>query len=290
MEIPLVNSSLFVNLDEDYLCPVCLDVIKLAVQTTCGHLFCEKCIENTQECPVCRAKFTHFPDLIIRRKINGSIVKCPNECGWNNVLSDLEKHLTLCPKDKIPCPHCSISIERDLLEEHKLERCIWCPNNCGERFLEQSLRVHSEVCCKEVVMCPFRCGEGILRKDLNGHIQTNFVEHLLLLDKKLRDLEKQQSKILMGEYYVDGCNGDLNNCLANSERTARFQVLFPTKMHSPPSKVFVSLSSLDAWSGHNIRVSAWGEECTCDGFCLFVRTWSDSAIYSVRVTWSAIWQ
>ena len=41
-------------------CPICMDDVKNAVITTCGHVFCRGCVENwlineSAKCPLCRA-------------------------------------------------------------------------------------------------------------------------------------------------------------------------------------------------------------------------------------------
>lgn len=44
--------------DSDIRCPICLDTISDEFKTSCGHVFCKKCIEecrkNKEECPLCR--------------------------------------------------------------------------------------------------------------------------------------------------------------------------------------------------------------------------------------------
>lgn len=46
-----------VELDKDFLCPICMQVIKDAFLTSCGHSFCYMCIvthlRNKNDCPCC---------------------------------------------------------------------------------------------------------------------------------------------------------------------------------------------------------------------------------------------
>lgn len=45
------------ELDKDFLCPICMQIIKDAFLTACGHSFCYMCIathlQNKSDCPCC---------------------------------------------------------------------------------------------------------------------------------------------------------------------------------------------------------------------------------------------
>lgn len=49
-----------IEMDRDFLCPICMQIIKDAFLTSCGHSFCYMCIvthlENKSNCPTC----SHF--------------------------------------------------------------------------------------------------------------------------------------------------------------------------------------------------------------------------------------
>ncbi|KAJ4848728.1 hypothetical protein Tsubulata_043974 [Turnera subulata] len=56
-------------------CPICLDELREATSTKCGHIFCKECIESafaaSKKCPNCRKKYrgkalfrVHFPALV----------------------------------------------------------------------------------------------------------------------------------------------------------------------------------------------------------------------------------
>ena len=53
--------------NEDDICPICLDPVKEAVRTDCGHLFCRMCltqymhkasVSGVLSCPVCRKPYS----------------------------------------------------------------------------------------------------------------------------------------------------------------------------------------------------------------------------------------
>ena len=58
--------------DKDFLCPICMQIIKDAFLTACGHSFCYMCIithlRNKSDCPCCGDYLTNtnlFPNLLL---------------------------------------------------------------------------------------------------------------------------------------------------------------------------------------------------------------------------------
>ncbi|CAG5904368.1 unnamed protein product [Menidia menidia] len=67
------SSSLFS--EEQFLCPICLDVFTRPVSTPCGHNFCMACIGSYWDgalcqCPVCKESFPRRPDLKVNTFIS----------------------------------------------------------------------------------------------------------------------------------------------------------------------------------------------------------------------------
>ncbi|XP_051273380.1 E3 ubiquitin-protein ligase TRIM21-like [Dicentrarchus labrax] len=62
--------------EEQFLCPICLDVFNRPVSTPCGHNFCMSCITTywtnapVCQCPVCKAAFERRPDLKVNTFIS----------------------------------------------------------------------------------------------------------------------------------------------------------------------------------------------------------------------------
>lgn len=60
------------ELDKDFLCPICMQIIKDAFLTACGHSFCYMCIvthlRNKNDCPCCGHYLTVnqlFPNFLL---------------------------------------------------------------------------------------------------------------------------------------------------------------------------------------------------------------------------------
>ncbi|XP_031170893.1 E3 ubiquitin-protein ligase TRIM39-like isoform X2 [Sander lucioperca] len=62
--------------EEQFLCPICLDVFTRPVSTPCGHNFCMSCITSywddipVSQCPVCKETFERRPDLKVNTFIS----------------------------------------------------------------------------------------------------------------------------------------------------------------------------------------------------------------------------
>ena len=52
--------------------------------------------------------------------------------------------------------------------------------------------------------------------------------------------------------------------------------------------MLLSLSGLDSDSGTNLRVEVVAEDITRDGFVARVKTWWDTKLYGVTISWLAI--
>lgn len=64
----------FSELEKDFLCPICMQIIKDAFLTACGHSFCYMCIithlRNKSDCPCCGHYLTSnqlFPNFLLQK-------------------------------------------------------------------------------------------------------------------------------------------------------------------------------------------------------------------------------
>lgn len=92
----------FVNLLlKRHKCPVCLYAMRNPVQTECGHLFCQECLDpilkwNRPRCPMDKEEINPdsiFPDNACQREIQSLEVYCSfmtSGCEWIGALKNLE--------------------------------------------------------------------------------------------------------------------------------------------------------------------------------------------------------
>ena len=75
--------------------------------------------------------------------------------------------------------------------------------------------------------------------------------------------------------------------VGDGPRERRKRVTFDQPFRSAPV-VQVGMSMIDIDSSRNIRCDARAEDITPDGFDLVFRTWSDSRVARIRMTWIAL--
>ncbi|XP_067681954.1 TNF receptor-associated factor 3-like isoform X2 [Haliotis asinina] len=188
----------FVHLEERFKCPVCLEVLKNAVQTSCGHRMCEECSltifakGEPAQCPAsdpeepCEPIYKKqlFRDASARREIRQVPVYCQNRaqgCTVTVPWKDLETHMSNCPYQGLECPNkqygCKEVIPSKDMDRHVQSACqfrqITC-RYCKTQYPVKDERKHHEEDCPETVIpCPFKCGaQPMARKDLNEHSKS----------------------------------------------------------------------------------------------------------------------
>ena len=162
-------------------CPVCFEIVLEPVQTSCGHLFCKRCVEGVATCPVCREQFTSMPDHFNNRRVRSLRVKCPctaNGCKWVGDLGDVGDHeAARCEFQPKPCPYCDFTtIQKVELQKH-LDTCdshtFPCPNGCGAAPSRKDLDQHLDVCPEQLVCCKFSilgCNVELPRNAMEFHL------------------------------------------------------------------------------------------------------------------------
>ena len=168
---------------EDLVCPICQEILSDPLITSCGHLFCRRCLEedgrDLKDCPVCRQTYTSMSDQFHARKIGGLRVKCPRAskgCRWSGELKDAKgHHAASCQCVEVLCKNsCGKYFQRSAISNHETKQCpkrhYNCPH-CGEEdtfdLIESS---HYTVCTNFPVFCPTGCSMQVSRCELESHL------------------------------------------------------------------------------------------------------------------------
>ena len=180
------------DLLEELKCPICLELVSDPVQTSCGHLFCGKCIKGTKTCPIDRKLFTYHPDNFNDRRVRNFMVKCPKEgrsCQWQGSLGDAKKHIdTSCAYQMVKCDneHCNVKVERRQLTRHMqngcLQRMYKCPHCSEENTYFEVTTTHFTTCEHIPLPCPAGCDERLLllvRRDIGQHLSAECPDELV---------------------------------------------------------------------------------------------------------------
>ena len=172
-------------LSRDLLCSLCSDVVYEAQRTTCGHVYCKRCLHQAVQrrgcrCAVCGAAITppfFFNDIEVDRQVKNLAVQCP-VCALDVSLSNVEEHLELrCRCKVIPCPNpgCHFTAVRSVVEEHGLTSCSYRQSTCAyckEPLTYNERHAHYRQCSRYPLPCPYGCGQfTIPRKEMEQHLK-----------------------------------------------------------------------------------------------------------------------
>ncbi|XP_053280622.1 nuclear factor 7, ovary [Pleuronectes platessa] len=115
--------------EDNFLCPICLDVFTAPVTTQCGHNFCKAClIENwrinrSRQCPVCK----HYFDTRTEVHVNTFISEMVAQLRQSAVKRSLEVAL----EGEVPCDICTGT------KLKALKSCLVCLSSYCETHLER---------------------------------------------------------------------------------------------------------------------------------------------------------
>ena len=165
-KMPGYPTEIFLNSDTltNLICPICWNIIKNPVGTTCktsSHIFCQECllesIKYKSQCPTCRCRITGDTTKykvihLLKNMIDSLPCKCIyDKCKWKGLVIQLEKHLN----------------ETCIFHETK------CPNEgCEEQCDRKIMKFHNEACSYKKVIC-LLCKKTILEKDELNHVKND---------------------------------------------------------------------------------------------------------------------
>ena len=208
---------------EELKCRICMKLVFNPVQTSCGHLFCGKCIKGTETCPVDHKNFSTTPDHFNARRLGDFKVKCPNSdkgCSWLGELRAAEEHTNeICLHRNFKCPHCPHRGTYSTVTTTHLTVCesfrLPCVAGCKQSLTREEMKTHLEkTCSEELVACPHKmagCTSVVKRKDLEGHLLDKD-HHLQVLMESYASSMQQLYGIIQRGLNPDVCSIPLAFC------------------------------------------------------------------------------
>ena len=166
-----------VSVDNNFLCPICSDILKDPVQCQNQHYFCKVCIKkhletNAKSCPICvqdlDEKTLAEPPRILTDYLNGLLISCDNsEKGCTEVVpvSQLKAHARECKYRPVVCAN----------------------EKCGQTFNQEDLVDHVNNACEyRLIHCP-DCEDDMIYK--------KFGKHSCVLSKDLNELRREWAEV-----------------------------------------------------------------------------------------------
>ncbi|XP_005107744.2 TNF receptor-associated factor 4 [Aplysia californica] len=170
-------------------CPLCrLPMRDPVLVRTCGHRFCDLCLQEylsggvfkcpEDDKPLDYAKL--YPDSEVQTEIMNSVIRCTyhkDGCRWTDKLHNLPTHLQACRFDSVPCPNkCTAHLTRANLDDHleylcprRRVVCDFCQQEYSGDYMDQT---HAGNCPKEIIWCENKCGAKLERRFLSNHMKN----------------------------------------------------------------------------------------------------------------------
>uniref|UniRef100_A0A8C2A5T8 TNF receptor-associated factor n=1 Tax=Cyprinus carpio TaxID=7962 RepID=A0A8C2A5T8_CYPCA len=171
-------------LESKYECPICLMGLRSAVQTPCGHRFCNSCIKKsirlvTLICVAGKEILLYLrggPNNFVKPQFLKYAVGCNiGESPKRRCRVNEQKHLSHCKFATVPCPQCLESVRKSHLDEHKSQQCLQrlmtCPA-CAGSFVYANKQIHEQICPFANTVCEY-CEMELIRDQLALHCDTD---------------------------------------------------------------------------------------------------------------------
>ena len=185
------------DVDEEFLCGICTQVLNNPQSCKQGHTFCHDCItdwlKKKKTCPIgsrklLKSQLTHV--RLAENMINKMKVTCENNevkdeskqprkrrkvskdsevitgCTWTGKLQERKTHLTEeCKFTPVKCSNegCTTTALRHTIAEHEANcPCRWVScEHCEEKFIARGMAAHIRICDHISVKCHNDCGAEV---------------------------------------------------------------------------------------------------------------------------------
>jgi hypothetical protein len=222
----VVDASGERRVDENLLCPLCLDVLDDPVSGGCGHAACRECLgqhlSNQSDCPQCRAALSEnalVPNVIVRSMVSELRCVCPNNpipeepaakrargeagavdvnvCNWQGKCETLAAHRATCPREIVPCPMhemgCTARIRRCGLAAHVADAASHLQLVCTAFG---SAKEKSEAQEREIATLKRQMGETL-------RLLNSTSEMTISLTLKSNRMRRELDEMMRIELYID---------------------------------------------------------------------------------------
>jgi len=218
------------QVDEEFLCTICHDVMVNPHFCRDGHQFCLECItswlQRSKTCPSDRKRLVECrltKNPMARNLISKLVVRCSNAaagvvgvvdgyargngCKWSGALSERDEHLKNdCAFVEVQCGSagCYSKVQRAQLADHEAaceHREVGC-EKCPARFTARESDQHQLTCTGVEIECLLGCGTKVRRGDLVEHEQEcgevvvccQFAEHGCQVRGKRRKISEHEEE------------------------------------------------------------------------------------------------
>nr|XP_036267999.1 E3 ubiquitin-protein ligase TRIM47-like [Pipistrellus kuhlii] len=206
-QLPPRTTRSLCKLEDQVLCPICLEVFRSPATTACGHNFCMACLQGfwdhqaavgeTLYCPQCRESFASRPRLCKNVTLE-DMVACLTQAGPRDVLCDF------CGPQKRRAAKSCLQCMASLCEEH-LRSHAEDPASRDHRLLEPRWDFRSRLCRKHGELRGLYCRrEGCcvcgacLREEHRGHDAIPLQEERARREVELRQVQANvENQMLM---------------------------------------------------------------------------------------------
>jgi len=172
--------------DNDFVCPICFDLLKEAHMTRCGHTFCHECImkcfETNSRCPKCNCDLENrqgdiFPNFLLNELVAKHKIKIEAMSGATNfstTTSEKSQEILskiLDPNSKLSLNECEYMISTlSQRKDELLNQSLMVEYKLLTEFLTQLKRI------KDDELIRIRRETSVIQDDLN--LVTNLLESL----------------------------------------------------------------------------------------------------------------
>ena len=209
--------------DQDFYCPVTLDILEEPLQTVCcgqhiSQQAANRILRDGKPCPLCKDEnFATQGDKYFKRKVKELKGRCPYKksgCVWVGEPRDHNLHCTACPKRPWKCQHCNYETTYEVGTQDHTPKCTKYPESCPNRCVigivpRCEVENHLLVCPMQLVECGFAnagCDVKVPRRDLPRHMSESAQQHLMSatllnlrltreLTQKMEEKDKQITEV-----------------------------------------------------------------------------------------------